>query len=132
MVSGIAQEPANLVIPWFVESLAHDLEVRETGIAIFNVGYFVQSWVVPLIAWQTVDAPRYYGGYTFITVYSIPRLIILPIPFFLERRDKRKIAQHSAISDPKNAAGSDIDIGESNSFGAVTYDKEARVEVKEL
>ncbi|KAK9479608.1 major facilitator superfamily domain-containing protein [Lipomyces japonicus] len=87
---GVASGPTNLVIPWLAETYSHDLEARSTSIAVCNVGWVVINLVVPLVAWPTKSAPRYFGGYVWSVVWSVIELVILPLPFILEKRDKKR------------------------------------------
>ncbi|KAK9472094.1 major facilitator superfamily domain-containing protein [Dipodascopsis tothii] len=87
---GFANGPTNLVIPWLAETYAHDLEARSTSIAILNVGWVVINLVVPLVAWPTVSAPEYKGGYIWSTIWCVIELFLLPLPLYLEKRDQKR------------------------------------------
>ncbi|KAK9472936.1 major facilitator superfamily domain-containing protein [Dipodascopsis tothii] len=95
---GFCNGPINLVLAWVAESLAHDLEVRALALAFVNMGYCILALILPLSAWQTVDAPRYYAGYIWSVVISVLELILIPLPMYLDRRDEklglRKVATH--------------------------------------
>lgn len=87
---GVANGPTNLIIPWLAEFLSHDLEARSTCIAIVNVGWVVVNLVVPLAAFPTSKAPRFFGGYIFMVIMSVVELVLLPLPLYLHRRELRK------------------------------------------
>ncbi|KAK9453358.1 major facilitator superfamily domain-containing protein [Dipodascopsis uninucleata] len=87
---GVANGPTNLIIPWLAETYAHDLEARSTSIAIVNVGWVVINLVVPLVAWPTSKAPRFFGGYIWSTICSVVELALLPLPLYLNARDKKR------------------------------------------
>ncbi|KAK9367945.1 major facilitator superfamily domain-containing protein [Lipomyces kononenkoae] len=86
---GFCNGPINLVIAWVAESLAHDLEVRTIALAVINMGWAILALVLPLAVWQTVDAPRYWVGYIFSVAISALEVIMIPVPIYMERRDKR-------------------------------------------
>ncbi|KAK9234742.1 major facilitator superfamily domain-containing protein [Lipomyces kononenkoae] len=87
---GVANGPTNLIVPWLAEYMSHDLEARSASIAIVNVGWVVINCVVPIIAWPTVSAPRYLGGYIWSTIMSVIEIILLPLPMILERRERKR------------------------------------------
>ncbi|KAK9448415.1 major facilitator superfamily domain-containing protein [Limtongia smithiae] len=86
---GVANGPTNLIVPWLAEEMSHDLEARSASIAILNVGWVVINLVVPLVAWPTSSAPRYFGGYLWSVITSVLEMILLPLPIYLLRREKK-------------------------------------------
>lgn len=90
IANGFANGPTNLVIPWLAETYAHDLEARSAAIAICNVGWVVINLIVPLVAWPTVSAPTYKGGYIWSVIWSIIEMPVLAVPLLLERREIKR------------------------------------------
>ncbi|KAK9350242.1 major facilitator superfamily domain-containing protein [Lipomyces doorenjongii] len=95
---GFCNGPINLVIAWIAETLAYDLEVRSIALAFVNMGYCVFALVIPLTAFQTKDQPRFRAGFIWSVCISVAELIMIPIPLYLERRDKR-LGIHQAETD---------------------------------
>ncbi|KAK9483847.1 hypothetical protein V1527DRAFT_472040 [Lipomyces starkeyi] len=55
------------------------------------MGYCILALVLPLplTAGQTVDAPRYFGGYIWAVAISALELVMIPLPIYLDRSDKK-------------------------------------------
>ncbi|KAK9474060.1 major facilitator superfamily domain-containing protein [Dipodascopsis tothii] len=88
---GVASGPTAMLMPWLAEAVAHDLEARAVCIAMVNLGWVVfVNLIVPLVAWPTVSAPRYPGGYIWALCWSVIQLALIPLPIYLERRDVRR------------------------------------------
>lgn len=105
---GFTQGPINVVMAWFAESLAHDLEVRSVSFAFVNISYCLAQLILPLCVWQTKDAPRFKAGYIFVVCASVLELLILPLPVYFERRDrKRGINQVEIVSQMAEVIGFD-------------------------
>ncbi|KAK7203714.1 pantothenate transporter [Myxozyma melibiosi] len=86
---GVANGPTNLCVPWIAEVFSHDVEARSAAIAILNVGWVVINLVVPLVAWPTSAAPEFKGGYIWSVIMSVIQMILLPVPVYLLRREKK-------------------------------------------
>ncbi|KAK9362056.1 major facilitator superfamily domain-containing protein [Lipomyces starkeyi] len=110
---GFCNGPINLVIAWVAESLAYDLEVRTIALAVINMAWAILALVLPLTVWQTVDAPRYQIGYIFAVVISALEVVMIPLPIYLERRDKRlglhQIEKADVISTGLDDVSLDVD-----------------------
>lgn len=93
MLLGISNGPGNLVVVWAAETFAHDLEARAITLATINATNCMLYLVIPLGAWQTVSAPRYYAGYLLSVVFSVVQLILIPVAVFFQRRDEKRLAK---------------------------------------
>ncbi|KAK7205642.1 pantothenate transporter [Myxozyma melibiosi] len=108
LLLGLTQGPINVVIAWFAESLAHDLEVRSVSFGVINVSYCLAQLILPLCAWQTKDAPRFKAGYIWVTCASVVELVLIPLPMFFERRDKKRgINQIEMVAGMAEVSGFD-------------------------
>ncbi|KAK9464400.1 major facilitator superfamily domain-containing protein [Lipomyces arxii] len=126
---GFCNGPINLVIAWIAETLAYDLEVRSIALAFVNMGYCILALVLPLSAWQTEDAPRFYAGYIWSVAISVLELVMIPIPMYLEYRDK-KLGIHQVGEDyvlSKNVAAgvvaTELELGSGAESIAASEDK---------
>ncbi|KAK9367569.1 major facilitator superfamily domain-containing protein [Lipomyces kononenkoae] len=105
---GFCNGPINLVIAWIAECLSYDLEVRSISLAVVNVGYTVFAAVIPLTAFQTQDAPRFFAGYIWSVAISVVELLMIPVPLYLEARDRR-LGIHQAETDVIIASAAGLD-----------------------
>ncbi|KAK9242429.1 major facilitator superfamily domain-containing protein [Lipomyces tetrasporus] len=105
---GFCNGPINLIIAWFAETLSYDLEVRAVSLAFLNMGYCILQLVLPLTAWQTVDAPRFYAGFIWSVCLSVAQILMIPLPIYLERRDRR-LGLHQAETDLVIASAAGLD-----------------------
>ncbi|KAK9447737.1 major facilitator superfamily domain-containing protein [Limtongia smithiae] len=101
MLLGISNGPGNLVIVWAAETFAHDLEARAITLASINATNCMLYLVVPLGAWQTVDAPRYFAGYISSVCMSAVQVLLIPVAVFFQRRDERRLQDLGIVSDFK-------------------------------
>ncbi|KAK9342149.1 major facilitator superfamily domain-containing protein [Lipomyces starkeyi] len=133
---GVANGPTNLLMPWLAEFMSHDLEARSASIAIVNVGWVVVNCVVPIIAWPTVSAPRYRGGYIWSTTMAVIQIFFLPLPVMMERRErKRGIDFRRKVLEENGMASAGLEekgsgIGDDQSFeeaGKTINEKEVEV-----
>ncbi|KAK9471852.1 major facilitator superfamily domain-containing protein [Dipodascopsis tothii] len=115
---GLANGPANLGIVWEAESLAHDPEVRAISLAFTNASNCALYLIIPLGAWQTIDAPRYYAGYVVSMVFSCLQLVMIPIALYMERRDRK----FGRLNNVKGFAPEDIEVSPYTAaeFGEIT------------
>ncbi|KAK9427409.1 major facilitator superfamily domain-containing protein [Lipomyces doorenjongii] len=122
---GVANGPTNLLMPWLAEFMSHDLEAP-----------FSFYCNLPIIAWPTVSAPRYRGGYIWSTVMSVIELIVLPLRMILERRQRKRgidftrtvLEENGIVSAGLEEKGNGV--GDDQSFeeaGKVVNEKEVDV-----
>ncbi|KAK9385232.1 major facilitator superfamily domain-containing protein [Lipomyces mesembrius] len=105
---GFCNGPINLVIAWIAECLAYDLEVRSISLAFVNMGYCILALAVPLTAFQTKDQPRFKAGYIWSVCISVVELLMIPVPLYFERRDRR-LGIHQAETDLIIASAAGLD-----------------------
>ncbi|KAK9483977.1 major facilitator superfamily domain-containing protein [Lipomyces starkeyi] len=98
MLLGIANGPGNLVVVWAAETFAHDLEARAITLATINATNCMLYLVVPLGAWQTKDAPRYFAGYVSSVCMSAVQLVLIPIAIIYQRRDEKKFRELATMA----------------------------------
>ncbi|KAK9241612.1 major facilitator superfamily domain-containing protein [Lipomyces tetrasporus] len=134
---GFCNGPINLVIAWIAESLAYDLEVRSISIAFVNMGYCLFALAIPLTAFQTVDQPRFKGGYIWSVAISVVELLMIPVPLYLERRDRR-LGIHKAETDLVIASAVGLDevsqevAGSDESFSSHEKKMDSDVKISDL
>ncbi|KAK9455019.1 major facilitator superfamily domain-containing protein [Dipodascopsis uninucleata] len=91
MLLGISNGPANLVVAWAAETFAHDVEARAITLATINATNCMLYLVIPLGAWQTEDAPKFFAGYITSVAMSVVQVILIPLAVIMQRRDQRKL-----------------------------------------
>ncbi|KAK6200103.1 major facilitator superfamily domain-containing protein [Scheffersomyces amazonensis] len=64
--------------------------------AIYILGLQSSAWVSRL-AFPTVDAPRFFAGFTSCAVFSVAFNILLVVAYFYYKRDERKLALKNGI-----------------------------------
>lgn len=134
---GVANGPTNLIVPWLAEAFSHVLEARSAAIAILNVGWVVINLVVPLVAWPTSASPQFKGGYIWSVIMSVIELILLPLPVYLLRREKkigidyRNKAWAEAEVGVEDVFSTDEDKLEDQSGGSDEMEQERDVKVNE-
>ncbi|KAK9452011.1 major facilitator superfamily domain-containing protein [Limtongia smithiae] len=123
---GFCNGPINLIIAWWAETLAYDLEARSISIGVINGGYCILALVLPLCAWQTKDAPRYFAGYIFAVTISVLELLMIPLPLYLERRDRRLGKYGVEAIESVTDVGLEEIAAEIGENGSIDYDLEKK------
>ncbi|KAK9465376.1 major facilitator superfamily domain-containing protein [Lipomyces arxii] len=108
MLLGISNGPGNLVVVWAAETFAHDLEARAITLATINATNCMLYLVIPLGAWQTQDAPRYFAGYIVSVAFSVIQLILIPIAVYFQRRDAKRFRELAEIAGVEKFATESI------------------------
>ncbi|ERS98973.1 hypothetical protein HMPREF1624_04168 [Sporothrix schenckii ATCC 58251] len=102
---------SGLTFAWAHEICKDDNEERAlvTG-AMNEMAYVVQAWL-PLIIWQTVDAPNYHKGFVTEIFISVGLISIAFVIRFLHRRElqQKARAQPDAGGDQEAAVGNGIE-----------------------
>ncbi|KAK9447756.1 major facilitator superfamily domain-containing protein [Limtongia smithiae] len=127
---GFTQGPINVIIAWLAEVTAYDLEMRSVVLGFVNMSYTIAQIYLPLSVWQTKDAPRFLAGYIYIVIASVIELLMLPIPVYFERRDRKKGLYD--VIEGRNADHSIVpsDLADSLSMEEGSIEKKQEAEVK--
>ncbi|OKL61016.1 hypothetical protein UA08_03111 [Talaromyces atroroseus] len=77
-----------LILVWATEICSDDAEERAIVVGTTNdFGYVISAWL-PLIIWQTVDAPRYHKGFITASCSCVAAVVLIMVINILVRRDQ--------------------------------------------
>ncbi|CAK7229717.1 hypothetical protein SBRCBS47491_007342 [Sporothrix bragantina] len=129
---GLGGGISGLTFAWAHEICKDDNEERAlvTG-AMNEMAYVFQAWV-PLLIWQTVDAPRYHKGTTTMIFVAVGLIVTSFVIRYLHRRELQAKAVPGANGDDEAAIGGAVEVAsEGGSEGVVGDSKAVPVQVSE-
>jgi ACS family pantothenate transporter-like MFS transporter len=84
-----------LAMSWANEICSGDAEERTIVLGVMNsVAYAFNAWV-PLLTYPQVDSPKFRKGFIFSTLAFTAQFGITWLVWWMQRRDKRKVARAS-------------------------------------
>ncbi|CAK7271304.1 hypothetical protein SEPCBS57363_004550 [Sporothrix epigloea] len=106
ILSGLNNGISGLLFAWAHEICKDDNEERAFVTGSMNeMAYVVQAWL-PLLIWQTKDAPNYHKGFVTMIFVSAALIVTSFAIRFLHRRELLAKAEPGASGDDEAAIGS--------------------------